>query len=111
MNTDAILVLTTAPDAEVAARLARDLVEAKLAACVNLVGGVTSIYRWQGEVHEDAEVQMLIKTRDALLPAIETWLDTHHPYDVPEFLTLPIAGGSSAYLAWLLGQTELGQSG
>ncbi|MFK7991737.1 MAG: divalent-cation tolerance protein CutA [Sandaracinaceae bacterium] len=108
MDTDAILVLTTAPDPEVATQLARGLVDAKLAACVNVIGGMTSVYRWRGEVHEDAEVQLLVKTRDALLPAIETWLDTHHPYDVPELLALPVSDGSSGYLTWLAEQTELG---
>lgn len=108
MKTDAILVLTTAPDADVASRLARGLVDAKLAACVNLIAGVTSVYRWEGKVHEDPEVQLLIKTRDALLPAVEAWLDTHHPYDVPELVALSVAGGSNAYLSWLREQTQLG---
>ena len=106
MTTDTpILVLCTAPDADVAARLARGLVDAKLAACVNVVPGLRSFYCWQGEVHDDAEVQLLIKSRHGRYDALEAWLGEQHPYDVPEILALPVERGSKAYLEWVTEQT------
>ena len=94
-------VLITAPDADVGAALAGALVEEGLAACVNLVPGVRSIYRWEGAVQDDTEVLLIAKTREALLPALTARVEALHPYDVPEVIALPIAGGSAAYLAWL----------
>lgn len=94
-------VLITAPDAEVGATLARRLVEEELAACVNLVPGVRSIYRWKGEVQDDAEVLLIVKTREDTLPALTARVVALHPYDVPEVIALPIVGGNDAYLAWL----------
>lgn len=99
-----LLVLCTAPSADVGATLARGLVEAKLAACVNIVPGVRSIYGWEGKIHDEAEVQLFVKTRRALFDAVRDWIGEHHPYDVPEVLALPIEAGSDAYLAWLDGQ-------
>ena len=99
MHDDALLVLCTAPDEEVAARLARGLVDARLAACVNVIPGLRSFYRWKGAVAEDAELQLLIKTRRARLPALREWIAAHHPYEVPELLALAIEGGGAAYLA------------
>jgi len=104
--TEPLLVLCTAPNPDVAAELARGLVEGGLAACVNIVGAVRSIYAWEGAIHDDAEVQLLIKSRRARYAALEAWLIDNHPYDVPEVLAVPIAGGSSAYLAWLNAQTS-----
>lgn len=101
-----LVILCTAPDTEVGARLARGLVGAKLAACVNLVPGLRSFYRWQGEVHDDPEVQLLIKTRAERFDAVAAWIDEHHPYDVPELIALPITSGSGAYLSWMAEQTE-----
>jgi periplasmic divalent cation tolerance protein len=103
---DAILVLCTVPDAEVAERLGRGLVEASLAACVNAVPGVRSFYSWKGELQDDAEVQLLIKSRRGRATALEAWLADHHPYEVPEILFVPIAGGSADYLGWLRAQTR-----
>lgn len=100
-----ILVLCTAPDADVGATLGRGLVEAKLAACVNVVPGLRSIYAWEGAVQDDSEVQLLIKTRRARFEALRDWLREHHPYDVPEILALPIVGGNEDYLAWIEAQT------
>ena len=79
---------------------------ARLAACVNLVPGVRSFYRWQGEVHDDPEVQLLIKTEADRLEELEAWLREHHPYDVPEIVALAIDRGSADYLAWITGQTR-----
>jgi periplasmic divalent cation tolerance protein len=102
---DGFVVLCTAPDAEVGARLAKGLVEAKLAACVNVIGGLRSFYVWKGELQDDAEVQLLIKTREARLDELQAFLDEHHPYEVPEILALPIAKGGESYVEWLSGQT------
>ncbi len=106
MQDGPILVLCTAPDAEVAARLARGLVDAKLAACVNLVPGLRSFYVWQGEVHDEPEVQLLVKTRRDRFEALSAWILEHHPYEVPEIIALPIEAGSERYLGWLDEQTR-----
>lgn len=101
-----LLVLCTAPDEATGARLARGLIEARLAACVNLVPGLRSFYRWEGKVEDDAEVQLLIKSDAARFDALRDHLLEAHPYDVPEVLALPIGGGAEAYLAWM--RDELG---
>lgn len=98
---DAIVILCTAPDAETGEKLGRGLVEARLAACVNVIPGLTSIYRWKGEIHVDREVQLLVKTRAELGAQAREWLRAHHPYEVPEMLELAVDGGSEAYLSWL----------
>ena len=102
----AILVLCTAPDEDVATRLARGLVNERLAACVNLLPGVRSFYRWKGEVHEDPEVQLLIKTRASRLEALEVYLEREHPYEVPEIVAVPLARVEAKYLKWMVEQTE-----
>jgi periplasmic divalent cation tolerance protein len=96
-----VIVLTTMPAEDQAAGLARTLVEERLAACVNVVGGVTSVYLWQGEIQQDRECQLLIKTREHLVEPLRERLQALHPYEVPEFLVLQVAGGSGPYLAWL----------
>ena len=106
MQDGPILVLCTAPDSEVGARLARGLVDAKLAACVNVVPGLRSFYVWRGEVHDDPEVQLLIKTRRARFEAVHHWVKENHPYEVPELIALPIEAGSKDYLGWLEEQTR-----
>jgi len=98
---DALVILCTAPNGEVGAALARGLVDAQLAACVNLIDGVRSFYRWQGKVEDDAEVQLVIKTRASRLDAVKAWIADHHPYDEPEVLALPVGGGSAGYLGWI----------
>ncbi len=101
MDDAPILVLCTAPDESTAATLARGIVEAKLAACVNIVPGLRSFYRWKGELNDEPEAQLLIKTRRERFADLEAWVKVHHPYDVPELLALEIAAGSREYLAWL----------
>jgi periplasmic divalent cation tolerance protein len=101
MEEEPIVVLCTAPDADVGARLARGLVEANLAACVNVVPGLRSIYVWKGNVHDEPEVQLLIKTRRGRFEALDAWIRKNHPYEVPELLALTVAAGSEKYLAWL----------
>lgn len=97
----ALVVLVTAPSREEAGELARLLVEAEEAACVSVVPGVTSIYRWQGRVQEAAEWLLVIKTTPARQAALEALVRARHSHDVPEILALPVWTGSEAYLAWL----------
>jgi periplasmic divalent cation tolerance protein len=100
------VVLVTAPDAEAGSRLAHTLVDEHLAACVNLVPGVRSFYRWEGRVQEDAEVLLVLKTSRARAAALEARVRELHPYDLPEFVRLPLAGGSAAYLEWVRRETR-----
>jgi periplasmic divalent cation tolerance protein len=97
------VVLSTFPDADKAAQVARVLVEERLAACVNLVASVRSIYRWQGAVQDDAESLAIIKTTRERYPALAARLAELHPYDVAEIIALPLADGHPPYLAWLGG--------
>lgn len=101
-----VLILCTVPDSDVGAKLARGLVDAHLAACVNIIPGLRSFYTWQGKVEDDDEAQLFIKTRGTRYDAVERWLRENHPYDEPEVLALPITGGSRSYLEWLHEQTE-----
>ena len=101
-----VIVLTTVGADFDARPLARELVEQRLAACVNIVPAVTSIYRWQGRVDEDGEQLLVIKTVDANVDSLRAALFARHPYDVPEFVVLPIASTSEAYGAWLLESTS-----
>lgn len=99
-------VLVTAPDSEVAAGLARTLVEEGLAACVNLVPGIRSFYRWEGQVQDDPEVLLVIKTRSDRCDALAQRVQELHPYDLPEVLALPAVGGSAAYLDWVAAESR-----
>lgn len=101
MSDESLVVLSTAPSDEVAEQLASFLVQEKLAACVNIVGGVRSLYWWEGAIQDDAEVLMICKTDAAHLDALTQALTTRHPYDCPEVVALPIVGGSADYLAWV----------
>ena len=99
---NARIVLCTCPDdGTTAARLARALVDERLAACVNVVAGVSSTYRWNGAVETDAEALLVIKTTADRLETMQARLATLHPYEVPELLAIEPAAGSAAYLAWL----------
>jgi periplasmic divalent cation tolerance protein len=100
-----LLVLGTCPHADIATRIARVLVEERLAACVNRVSGVVSTYRWQDEVHDDAEVLLLIKTRHERLDALRARWVALHPYEVSELIAIEIAGGLPAYLDWITRET------
>jgi periplasmic divalent cation tolerance protein len=102
--TGALVVLCTAPTVEVAAALARALVEARLAACGNVVPGLRSIYRWQGRVEDQPEVLLVLKTTRERFPALRDELVRRHPYEVPEVLALPVETGSATYLEWLAAQ-------
>ena len=91
---DAIVVLCSCPDADTADHLASLLVEERLAACVSIVGGVTSIYRWDEKIQKDAEVLLVIKTLASQFTALRDRLADAHPYDLPEIIALPIADGN-----------------
>jgi periplasmic divalent cation tolerance protein len=95
-----LILVTTSPRAE-AKRIAHALVEERLAACVNLIGGVHSVYRWKETVETAEEVMLLIKTREEKVDAVRTRVHELHSYEVPEFLVLDVSGGSSAYLDWI----------
>jgi periplasmic divalent cation tolerance protein len=100
-----LLCLSTCPDAGTAARVARGLVAERLAACVNRVPGVASTFRWQGEIHDDAEVLLLIKTTRDRFDALRRRLVELHPYEVPELIALEVADGLPGYLDWLVRET------
>jgi len=101
-----VLVLTNCPDEATAATIRRDLVESRLAACVNQLAPVRSTYHWQGAVEEAAEVPLLIKTTRRCYPALEARLRRLHPYSVPEILAIPVERGGSDYLAWVVAETR-----
>lgn len=103
--TEIRVALTTCADADSAASLASQLVERGLAACVNIVPGVRSIYRWQGRIEDDAECLLVIKTTAARADDLRAAVAALHAYDVPEFLVLPVESGAQAYLDWVLAQT------
>lgn len=104
-------VLTTIDSPEAAADLARGAVEARLAACGQVSGPITSTYRWQGAVETAQEWQILFKTTMAAYPALAAHLRQHHGYDVPEILCLPIIAGHPEYLEWITEQTSPAERG
>jgi periplasmic divalent cation tolerance protein len=100
-----VFLYSTFPDRETAEKAGRALVEASLAACVNILAPMTSIYQWEGRLETGAETAVLIKTRRALAERAIEAARPLHPYSVPCFLILPIAGGNADYLAWARAQT------
>lgn len=100
------LVLCTCPDQDTALAIGGRLVEERLAACVSLVPGLTSIYRWQGAIQRDPEVLLLIKTTSVRFDVLSETLSRLHPYDVPEIIALPITAGSPDYLSWVTTCTQ-----
>lgn len=110
-NGGARLVMTTAPDRAVAEEIARELVHKGLAACVNLVPSLRSIYRWKGEIEEADEVLLLAKTEASRIPELERMLGEIHPYEVPECVVLSPEHVEAKYLAWLVGETGRRASG
>jgi len=95
------IVLVTAPDLKTARALAKSALQARLIACANLVPKVESHYWWRGKIESSAEVLLILKTRKSKLVALEKLILSHHPYDTPEFLVLPLAAGNKKYLNWL----------
>lgn len=104
--TQALLVIANCPDEACANRIALAVVEAGLAACVNLLPRVQSVYRWQGAIESASEVPLLIKTTPGRYTELEAAIRELHPYDVPEIIALPIAQGLPAYLDWLAAETR-----
>jgi periplasmic divalent cation tolerance protein len=107
--TGAVIVLTTIGTASDGQTLARTLVTERLAACVNLLPEMQSVYQWKGELTADTERQLIIKTTEGRLEALRSRLHQLHPYDVPEFLVIPVTEGSPEYLEWLIGNTAVDQ--
>jgi len=102
----ALLVLTNCPDEATANALALAVLEDKLAACVNLLPSIQSVYRWRGAIESAVEIPLLIKSTAANYPALEAKIREIHPYDVPEIIALPITHGLPAYLDWLSAETR-----
>ncbi len=108
---EAFIILCTCGTHEEAERIARTLVAEGLAACVNIVPGIRSIYRWQGKIEESAEELLLIKTTGDNWNSLESRVRELHSYDTPEILKLAIAGGSQEYLGWLIAESHRGTPG
>ena len=104
--TNVVTVLCTCPDQAEAEKLAGGLLENGLAACVNIMPEIRSIYRWQGVLNNDGESLMIIKTSRQKYSSVQSWLERHHPYDVPEIIALPVEQGSGAYLDWVVNETS-----
>lgn len=102
------LIYTTFPDQDSARAVARSLLDAKLAACCNIVGGMEAHYLWQGKQEVAAEVVMLCKTTTASAPAAMQHIAAHHPYDTPAILQLPIAAANDAFAAWVIASVRVG---
>jgi periplasmic divalent cation tolerance protein len=98
---DVLLCLCTCPDAATAGQLAETLVGERLAACVNIMPGLRSVYRWQDAVQRDEEVLLLIKTTRTRYPALQARLPALHPYELPELVAVEVADGLPAYLRWV----------
>jgi periplasmic divalent cation tolerance protein len=101
-----IVAISTCGSVEEARRIAHDLTELRLAACVNILPAVTSVYRWKGAVEEAQEVMLVIKTRAGLVDRLSARLRQLHSYEVPELILVPVTGGLPAYLQWIHDETE-----
>lgn len=107
MNTpEVLMVFTNAPDRATAERIADALVTEGVAACVNIMAGCTSAYRWEGKLNHTDEVPMLIKTTRATYPRLEAALRKLHPYELPELIAVPVTAGLPEYLNWVRQETE-----
>lgn len=106
---DMLLVITNLPDAQSAAKLARQLIEARAAACVNQLAPCTSTYRWQGSIETATEVPLLIKTTKDAYPRLEKLIRDEHPYELPEIIAVPVYAGLPAYLGWVSSETKISE--
>ena len=106
MNEELIVTLVTVADAETGVKLGRQLVEERLAACVQVIPGGTAIYRWEGQVHVDPQTQLLIKSLRSRWDALRRRIVALHADEVPEILTLPVADALPAYRAWVVESTS-----
>jgi periplasmic divalent cation tolerance protein len=104
--TDIVVAFSTVPTIATARQLARDLLRQRLVACVNVVPGVESHYRWQGEVRLDAEVLIVMKTRQDRVAPLRAWVEANHGYSTPELVIMPVTAGSEPYLEWVTAETR-----
>lgn len=109
-NDKPVLIYSTFPSVEAAESVGGELVERRLCACVNILAGMTSIYRWEGRIARDSEAVMIIKTRKGLADAVIAAVKERHAYTNPALLVIPVEGGSADYLAWLLEETAAGEA-
>ncbi|MCN9241218.1 divalent-cation tolerance protein CutA [Streptomyces sp. RY43-2] len=107
MTTEIVIAQTTVDDEDQAKALARGAVENRLAACAHIDAPLTAVYRWQGAIETAREWRVSYKTTTDRLPALAAWATEKHPYDVPEWITLPVTGGSEAYLSWVAEETTV----
>ena len=106
MNTDTVMLYCTCPDEATAAEIAVHIVGRGLAACVNRIPGLTSVYKWNGELKSGTEVLLLIKTAADRVPALTAELVSIHPYELPEIIAVPLIGGHAPYLDWIRDSTR-----
>ena len=104
---DILLVITNLPDAQSAAKLAQQLIEERVAACVNQLAPCTSTYRWQDSIETATEVPLLIKTTSTAYPRLEQLIRAAHPYELPEIIAVPVIAGLPAYLGWVSQETDI----
>ena len=102
-----IVVLITCPTREEAERLSKMILSERLAACVNIISDVYSLFHWHGQIDSADEDLMIVKTRSSLLDKLKIFVQNNHAYDVPEIIALPIIGGSDDYLSWLNSETSV----
>ena len=102
MKTPCLIVLSSVPSPEKGKEIAGKLVDERLCACVNILSGVHSIYRWQAEIQNDPECMMILKTTPERYQDLEERLNGLHPYDVPEILALPVYAGAESYIDWVV---------
>ncbi len=105
MDSQPLVVYCTCPDPATAEHIAETVVDERLAACVTIIPGLTSIYRWQGEIQRDVELLLMMKTGNAVYAGLEARIRELHPYEVPEIIALPIQVGSATYLDWIADNT------
>lgn len=103
--TDIVIAQTTIDDEDRARALARGAIESRFAACAHVDAPFSTVYRWQGEIETAREWRISYKTTSDRLAELEAWVTDQHPYDVPEWITLPVTGGSRAYLSWVVEET------
>ena len=100
------IAVTTCPTLEIATQLANDVIEQQLAACVNIIPAIKSVYKWKGKIEHDNESLLIIKTMKQQLASLEKLVLKLHPYETPEFISMPIESGSKAYLDWITTSLE-----
>jgi periplasmic divalent cation tolerance protein len=106
MSPEHVIVASTTDNEETARTLAAGVIEAKLGACAQVLGPITSVYRWEGEVQTEQEWRVEIKTAADRVAALTEHIKANHSYDVPEIIATPITGGSADYLSWLVNETR-----